>query len=261
MCPGWGRHLQRPEQRNDPHQRHRLLEFGCWGGSGIWNSGDLALYNTIVAKNIVTPEIYGSFTGSHNLTNGAPMLAPLGDYGGLTQTMPPLPGSPAVDAGTNIVSLPDTDQRGFARVVNGTVDIGAVEFQGASDVALFWPTDWDGDGSLFGLELALGTDPLVADPEAPGHPAPYPPATGNGITFGFNPDATNYTAWVVKRSLDLSVPNSFVEIYRYDGPTGNSITSSVPVTMTVISNTMRVTDDTFPQPPAAFYQLCIEPSP
>jgi hypothetical protein len=41
--------------------------------------------------------------------------------------MPARPGSPAIDAGTNVISLPATDQRGFARVVNGTVDIGAVE--------------------------------------------------------------------------------------------------------------------------------------
>ena len=41
-----------------------------------------------------------------------------------------LPGSPAIDAGNNslIPSGVTTDQRGFDRIVNGTVDIGAFEF-------------------------------------------------------------------------------------------------------------------------------------
>ena len=63
------------------------------------------------------------------------MLAPLANYGGPTHTMPPLAGSPAIDAGLNALALdanynPLTiDQRGYPRIYNGTVDIGAVEFQ------------------------------------------------------------------------------------------------------------------------------------
>jgi hypothetical protein len=41
-----------------------------------------------------------------------------------------LPGSPAIDAGDN-TGAPDTDQRGFARIVGGTIDIGAFEVQPA----------------------------------------------------------------------------------------------------------------------------------
>jgi hypothetical protein len=43
--------------------------------------------------------------------------------------MNPLPGSPVIDMGVNLPTLPATDQRGFLRIVNSTVDIGAVEFQ------------------------------------------------------------------------------------------------------------------------------------
>ena len=54
-----------------------------------------------------------------NITSGDPMLAPLGDYGGPTQTMPPLTNSPALDpAGGDTNSIFATDQRGFTRVVS-----------------------------------------------------------------------------------------------------------------------------------------------
>ena len=57
-----------------------------------------------------------------------PLLAPLGNYGGPTQTVALLPGSPAINAGTNGPGIPTTDQRGLGRV--GGVDIGAFESQG-----------------------------------------------------------------------------------------------------------------------------------
>src|SRR5262249_51784818 len=55
-------------------------------------------------------------------------LDPRGAYGGPTQTMRPLPSSPAVDAGDNRVPF-GTDQRGLPRIVNFVIDIGAVELQ------------------------------------------------------------------------------------------------------------------------------------
>ena len=60
-----------------------------------------------------------------------PKLAPLGEYGGSTWTMPPMAGSPAIDAATT--STEPLDQRGISRPVdgdgNGTAirDLGAVE--------------------------------------------------------------------------------------------------------------------------------------
>jgi hypothetical protein len=57
-----------------------------------------------------------------------PLLEPLGDYGGPTQTMRPRPASPAVDAGLHFNTVL-TDQRGFPRHVDAFADIGAVELQ------------------------------------------------------------------------------------------------------------------------------------
>jgi hypothetical protein len=59
-----------------------------------------------------------------------PLLGPLQNNGGPTQTMALLPGSPAIDAGGNTYATA-TDQRGFARIVGGTIDIGAYEVQPA----------------------------------------------------------------------------------------------------------------------------------
>jgi hypothetical protein len=66
-----------------------------------------------------------TFTGV-NLTNGTPLLAPLGQYGGPTPTMPPLPGSPAIDVATN-GTIFFTDQRRLPRIVGAFADLGAVE--------------------------------------------------------------------------------------------------------------------------------------
>lgn len=66
--------------------------------------------------------------GSANIAGADPMLAALAFNGGLTQTQALLPGSPAIDAGSNTLGL-STDQRGgsFARAVGAKADIGAYE--------------------------------------------------------------------------------------------------------------------------------------
>lgn len=100
---------------------------------GIFNFGTLHLNSSIVAGNLPASgdNISGTVTGSDNLTAGDPLLLPLGNYGGPTQTMPPRPGSPALDLGAASPFL--TDQRGLPRNRDGdgngtaTPDIGAVE--------------------------------------------------------------------------------------------------------------------------------------
>lgn len=102
-------------------------------GGGIRNFGTFRLNSSIVAGNLPASglNILGPFTGSNNITAGDPLLVPLGNHGGPTQTMPPRPGSPALDFGAASPFL--TDQRGLPRTRdadgNGsaTPDIGAVE--------------------------------------------------------------------------------------------------------------------------------------
>ena len=58
-----------------------------------------------------------------------PHLGPLQNNGGPTLTMMPLANSTAIDRGENVLVQNTVDQRGDTRVVDGTVDIGAVEVQ------------------------------------------------------------------------------------------------------------------------------------
>lgn len=104
---------------------------GTGGGIYFDSNSVSTVINTIVAGNnaVDTPDIFGPFTGSNNLTNGNPLLAPLGNYGGPTQTMPPVFGSPAIDGGLDFAASLVTDQRGFPRISGAHVDIGAVEAQ------------------------------------------------------------------------------------------------------------------------------------
>lgn len=82
-----------------------------------------------------------------------PLIGPPGAYGGDTWTVPLLPGSPALNAGTaSGDDIPASDQRGLARV--GSPDVGAFESRGFSLARA------GGDGQSSGVNTAFA-DPLV----------------------------------------------------------------------------------------------------
>jgi hypothetical protein len=124
-------------------------------GGGMYNgSGSLSLiYNTIFWGNTATngAQIYndnsnlminysvvqGGYAGGTNIITDDPKLGTLGNYGGVTQTIPLLPGSSAIDTGTmdwelfgfpSTMNCPSTDQRGVLRPQDENCDIGAYEY-------------------------------------------------------------------------------------------------------------------------------------
>lgn len=114
-------------------------------GGGVYNAGTLVLSNSILANSVTGADCHNVSgvvnSNGNNLieTNGTapencdipalsldPRLAPLGDHGGLTQTMSLLAGSPAIDAGDD-ATCTTTDQRGYPRLQGPHCDIGAFE--------------------------------------------------------------------------------------------------------------------------------------
>ena len=85
-------------------------------------------FNSLIEKLCPTPTCTMLVAGSGNLLNVDPLLGPLSDNGGLSRTHALLPGSPAIDGGSNPLGLP-YDQRGegYPRVAGPAADMGAHE--------------------------------------------------------------------------------------------------------------------------------------
>ncbi len=102
---------------------------GTAGGGGLFAASAMpTIKNCIVAGNTATKAGEANIGGlivqtGANLTSGDPLVAPLGSYGGPTQTHAVLPASLARNAA--IGSTFSNDQRGFPIV--GPADIGAYE--------------------------------------------------------------------------------------------------------------------------------------
>lgn len=113
-------------------------------GGGIYNlQGSPTLTNAILWGNtpdqirgdltsVIYSDVQGGYPGTGNI-NADPLLGPLADNGGFTQTHAIAAGSPAIDAGDPDV-CPNIDQRAFTRPIdgdeNGTAicDMGAYEY-------------------------------------------------------------------------------------------------------------------------------------
>ncbi len=131
-----------------------------------------------------------------------PLLGPLADNGGPTQTHSLLTGSPAINAGDPaFVGPPDHDQRGFpfVRVSGGRIDIGAFESQPL-------PGDFDGDGDSDGDDLAQweGDYGLNGDSDA----------DGDGQTSGID-----FLAWQIMFVKPAATPQPLPLVVASDSPT------------------------------------------
>ena len=128
---------------------------GDAGGLFDQGSSTFALTNTVVAGNAAAqnPDIAASYFGVANFIGGNPQLAPLGGYGGSTETLPtmlPLFVSPLINAGTDwVTNFLATDERGYPRRAGAHVDIGAVETQPApaNNRPVLKDVLWSGTGS------------------------------------------------------------------------------------------------------------------
>jgi hypothetical protein len=105
------------------------------GNSGDHADLDVPSGLASASASLLGSSLSSTYSGNGNLFNDNPVLGPLANNGGPTQTMALLNGSPAIDAGNNsLIPGLDFDQRGagFPRIINITVDIGAYEAQAAA---------------------------------------------------------------------------------------------------------------------------------
>ncbi len=124
---------------------------GLFAGNGLYNGdGVVDVHDTIIGGNGTASDVFNNATatfrsGGYNLfgpisgpitpgandqfnvTTSQLLLGPLQDNGGPTFTHAGLCGSLAINAGDN-TGAPPPDQRGFPRIVGGTIDIGAYEY-------------------------------------------------------------------------------------------------------------------------------------
>jgi predicted outer membrane repeat protein len=96
----------------------------------IDNVGDMAYNGAFVISlgyNLSTDTANGYLTGPEDQTNTNPLLGPLAQNGGLTETHALLPSSPAINF-ADPADFPATDQRGYIRPIGNSPDIGAYEY-------------------------------------------------------------------------------------------------------------------------------------
>jgi CSLREA domain-containing protein len=260
-------------------------------GQGVLTNASTRIRNTVIAGNGLvaggTSDVIGPFNsqghnligksdGSSGFTNGVnsdqvgtiaspvnALLGPLANNGGPTSTHPLLPGSPAIDAGDNCVTLSThcgdanlpvltTDQRGtgFSRLVNTSVDIGAFESRGFSIAAT------SGSGQSREIYLTFSS-PLVAtvssafgEPVAGGLVLFSAPLTGASGTFSGGSTTATITIDGLGRATtpDFTanpVPGSYSvssSIYGSSTSTSFSLTNTKGSTATVLTSSVNPSD-------------------
>jgi hypothetical protein len=200
-------------------------------GGGVFNisGGTLLLQGSIVADSTGRgPDLYGPATGSYdligdgsdsgsglaNLVAGQPMLSLLGNYGGSTQTMAPLPGSPAIAGGSTFADANGLDQRGIERSLE-TPTIGAFESQG------FVVTTTNGSGTQSELVGSPFSDLQIhVTSNDPGVPL-----TGAVITFSAPQSGASATLGAATATLDVN-GNAQVSASANITPGSYSVTAS-----------------------------------
>ena len=129
-----------------------------------------------------------SGTNVNNLT-GDPLLGPLQDNGGPTFTHAVLPGSPAINAGSDALAMNaglTTDQRGLGRFDGAAVDIGAFESGHCFAGSYFDGTACVAASPGFYVPVSGATSPTACSPGT------YQPNAG--ATSCLVADAGHYTA-------------------------------------------------------------------
>jgi hypothetical protein len=163
-----------------------------YGQNGDFSGGFNSSVTIDRGYNLIGVLHEGEFSGPHDRVGNDkspinPLLAPLGDYGGPTQTMPLLPGSPAIGTG-DPGQTGTPDQRGFTR--GSSVDIGAFQTQSSYALVVQTTGDVGAPAREFDLRGAIDVADLLGGSQA--------------ITFSPTVFATPQTITLTAGHLELS---------------------------------------------------------
>jgi hypothetical protein len=236
-------------------------------GGGIYSNsvGTMTLSNTIVARNSATtkPDASGSFTsegnnligdttgssgwGTSDLQNVNPLLGPLQNNGGPTDTHALLPDSPAVDA-ANSTTCPLTDQRGETRKDgdgNGTTvcDIGAFEKETAPPPPSTPDLAPESDTGLSSTDnLTRDTTPTFTGTAQPGATVKILDGT---TEVGSGPADSSSGSYSITTSVALRAASHSVSATATDAD-GNTSSKSEALAVTIDTRKPRVSNATSP---------------
>ncbi len=213
-------------------------------GGGIYNTGTANIANTIVATNTAPtgPDVDGNVASKgYNLIGNSsggsgfvatdlldvnPVLGPLQSNGGPTETMALLPGSPAIAAGSVALIPPGitTDQRGSARIVNGTVDIGAFESRGFTITVTSGNKQRSAIDTAFAAPLVVTVSSPYGEPVTGGVVTYTAPAKGASATFpgGSNTGTINASGQAGIAVAANGIPGRFALSASARGAAGTS---------------------------------------
>lgn len=186
--------------------------------------------NGLTPAPVGSPDSHGNLIGDS--TTGSlidPKLGPLADNGGPTKTHALLAGSPAINSGdlsavAGANGVPLYDQRGepYGRVFNGRIDIGAFEYQQASDLNLVVDTLSDeSDGNHSHGNLSLREAVQLANTYPSNDTIRFDPA----LTAG-GPAAILLTHGDLKISSSVTIIGAGADLLTIDA-SGNDPTPSV----------------------------------
>lgn len=230
------------------------------GGGVFVDSGTPALNNMIVADNTAgtNNDLGGTFDASYslieapgtatvnnivgNLLNTDPQLGALANNGGPTQTKKPAGASPAVNAGNPAFAPPPAaDQRGLARVVNGRIDMGAVEVNpGVIQLTASAISVNEAAGTVtITLSRTGGSDGAVSvsyatTPGSAGAGADY--TTSSGMVNWADGDVANKTFTVPIINDPAFEPNETFSVTISSPQGGATLGATVTITVTIISD-------------------------
>jgi CSLREA domain-containing protein len=195
----------------------------------------------------------------HNLIGGNALLAPLGNYGGPTQTMALLPGSPAINAGDNaaisnppFAGPPFTDQRGtgFNRIVGSSVDIGAFESRGFTITATSGTPQSTAITTAFASPLVATVSSASGEPVAGGVITFTAPGTGASATLTGGATTANATINGGGQANSSATANGIVggpynvaaKAIGIASPASFSLTNTKGVTATAVASSANPSD-------------------